>query len=364
MIASAVLMAACQPAPATPTDARHIPSAVLGAPKRIVTAVRSSPQVLFYNKLNLASAGLGVSDFEKLLAAGLTLPDQDDVLRPQLAEAVPTLENGRWTLMPDGRMETTWTIRQGAAWHDGAPFTTADLTFTMRVVRDRDLPSFADSSFDLIERIDSVDDRTLRIVWKATFIEADSMFSYAHGVPLPRHLLERAYLEDKANLVQHAYWGPQFVGAGAYKLREAVQASHFVLEANEQYVLGRPRIDVIEVRLFGDPNVVMTNLLAGTAEYVFDSRSLTFEGALQIRDQWTGGTMQLARGSWVTIFPQQLNPNPAAVADPQFRRALIMGVDRQALVDTIQGGLSAVAHTCVHPTQPEYPHELPEPAQR
>lgn len=350
----ALLLAACQVTPPPPSQERAAPPSGSGAPTRITAAVRSSPQVLFYNKLNLASAGLGVSDFEKLLTAGLTLADQDDVLRPQLAEAVPTLENGLWKLSPDGRMETTWNIRQGAQWHDGTPFTTADLLFTAQVVRDREIPAFADSAFDLIESMDAVDPRTLRVVWKAPFVEADSLFSYTHAVPLPRHLLERAYVEEKPGLIQHAYWGPEFVGTGAYKLREAVQASHYVFEANDQYVLGRPRIDVIEVRLFGDPNVVITNLLAGTAEYVFDSRSLSFEGALQVREQWTGGTMRLARGAWVTIFPQQFNPTPAAVADPRLRRALIMAVDRQALVDTIQAGLSSIAHTYIHPTQPEY----------
>lgn len=349
-----LLLAACQGGtPALRQENPSQPSASTG-PKRLTAAVRSSPQILFYNKLNLASAGLGVSDFEKLLAAGLTLPDQHDVLRSQLAEVVPTLDNGLWKLAPDGRMETTWTIRPGAQWHDGTPFTTADLLFTAQVVQDRDLAAFADSAFDVIEQIDAVDARTLRVVWKGPFVEADSLFSYTHAVPLPKHLLERAYLEEKATFVQHAYWGPQFVGTGAFKLREAMQGSHYIFDANDHYALGRPRIDTIEVRILGDPNVVISNLLAGAAEYVFDSRSLSFEGALQARDQWTGGTMQLARGAWVTMFPQQLTPTPAAVADAQFRRGLIMAVDRQALVDTIQAGLSAVAHTYIHPTQPEY----------
>src|SRR4051794_8109187 len=107
-LALIVLLMACQTAgPAASPEQQGTQPTASPVSKRIVTAVRSSPQVLFYQKLNLASAGLGVSDFEKLLAAGLTLADQDDALRPQLAEAVPTLENGLWKVSPDGRMETT-----------------------------------------------------------------------------------------------------------------------------------------------------------------------------------------------------------------------------------------------------------------
>jgi len=73
----------------------------------------------------------------------------------QLAEAAPSVENGLWKLMPDGRMETTWRIRQGAQWHDGTPFTTQDLRFTADIVRDPELAAaFRDSAFDMIEAIE------------------------------------------------------------------------------------------------------------------------------------------------------------------------------------------------------------------
>jgi len=63
-----------------------------------------------------------------LVNPGLSVVDDHLVRRPALAEGVPTLENGLWKVFPDGRMETTWTIREGARWHDGAPFTTDDLS--------------------------------------------------------------------------------------------------------------------------------------------------------------------------------------------------------------------------------------------
>ena len=55
-------------------------------------------------------------------------------LAPSLAES--------WTVAPDGRMETKWRIRDGAAWHDGTPLTVSDLLFTLQVVQDKELPNF------------------------------------------------------------------------------------------------------------------------------------------------------------------------------------------------------------------------------
>lgn len=60
-------------------------------------------------------------------------------------------------------------------------------------------------------------------------------------------------------------------------------------------------------------------------------------------------------GLSIMMYPQLLPPTPAVMGDARFRGALLYGLDRQEIVDTIMGGLSAVAHTTiVNPTQREY----------
>src|SRR4029434_9197417 len=65
----------------------------------------------------------GVNELELLIHAGMSVQNDEGDHLPQLTEAIPTLENGLWKVFPDGRMETTWKIKQGAAWHDGTPLT-------------------------------------------------------------------------------------------------------------------------------------------------------------------------------------------------------------------------------------------------
>lgn len=87
--------------------------------------------------------------------------------------------------------------------------------------------------------------------------------------------------------LQLAYWGPEFVGAGPYRLREWAKSSHAIFVANGDYVLGRPRIDEIEVKFIPDPNPLEANILADTVQVTLD-KSISIEQAIQVRDQWRG----------------------------------------------------------------------------
>src|SRR3954469_23868132 len=69
-------------------------------PSRLVAAIMSDPKDIGPE----AGPASGVDALRGLMHAGLASLDERDVLRAQLAEAVPTLENGLWVLLPDGRM--------------------------------------------------------------------------------------------------------------------------------------------------------------------------------------------------------------------------------------------------------------------
>ena len=108
-----------------------------------------------------------------------------------------------------------------------------------------------------------------------------------------------------------------------------------ILEAFEGYVLGRPKIDEVEVRFIIDPNTIIANVLAGTVELTL-GRGLSFEQAAQAQGQWRDGKMDLSMDatSWIALFPQFVNLSPRVLGDVNARRALLHATDRQALVDT------------------------------
>jgi peptide/nickel transport system substrate-binding protein len=289
-----------------------------------------------------------------LLHTGLSVLGDQRARRPLLAEAVRSLANGLWTLLPDGRMETSWRLREGARWHDGVPLTAEDLLFILEVGRDRQMSNFNTLAYESIEEATAPDPRTLVVTWKEPFIGADGLLGAGAGLLLPRHLLEAAYRNDRATLLDLPYWTSEFVGAGPYRLRDWVAGVGMLLVANDDFVLGRPRIDEIEVTYIPDANTLTANLLAGTVDVTDNVGSIDL--GVQLRDRWRDGTVLFNYGSdnLQALWPQFIEPHPAVVADLQFRRALAHAIDRQELVDTLVAGMSSVPHSFLSPNQAAY----------
>src|SRR5581483_2039374 len=209
------------------------------SPKRVAIAVAANFPVLI-ERFSAGGVGVpGLGDIQRAISPGLTVRDDKGALRPILAEAGPSLDNGLWVLLPDGRMQTTWHIKSGARWHDGTPFTSDDVLFTARVDQDPDIPMRRPLAYQSVEGIEAPDAMTVLVTWKQPYIQADMLFDDSF---IPKHLLEPTYDEDKAAFTQMSYWTDDFVGTGAYAVKEFSRGSQLLLRASDTFVLGRPRI--------------------------------------------------------------------------------------------------------------------------
>lgn len=352
-LALTILLAACAgparpPGSSAPVGETQTPP----APIRITAAIPATPPFL-YNKLNVGGVGGQGNALQELVHVGLTGYDPRADLHPRLAEAVPSVDNGLWQVFSDGRMETTWRIRRGALWHDGAPFTSDDLVFTATAVQDRDLVVFRDIAYDSIESVHAPDPLTITVRWKRPFIQADGLFGQGLAAPLPKHLLEQSYSEHRAGFTELPYWSREFVGTGPFKVREFERNSHLLVEAFDRYVLGRPKIDQVEVKFFPDETTIVANILAGVVELTL-SRSVSAEQGLLLQEQWKDGRMEVDFSEWYVMYPQHLNPSPPVTLDVRFRRALLHATNRQQMADTLLAGLSTIAHAIVSPREGEY----------
>jgi len=276
---------------------------------------------------------------QPVVNSGLTVRDGAGGRRPILAETVPSLENGLWKTLPDGRMETTWKLRGGAQWHDGVPFGSGDLLFSIEVGRDRDVAAFNSVAYPWIDEVTAPDARTLVIAWRQPYIDADALFDLNPVGPLPRHRLETAYRDEKATFLELSYWTEDYIGTGPFRIREWMPGVGVRLEANAAYVLGRPKIDEIEIKYIADTNAMMAGFLAGTVDATGQLGSIDL--GLQLREQWREGTVVFNFGSdqWLAMYPQLIDSRPAVVGDVRFRRALLHGIDRQEYVDTLISGM-------------------------
>lgn len=327
---------------------------------RITAAIIGDPFTLSASVNSAGTGGQpGVEEVERLIHAGVAIRDDRGVLRLQLGESLPTLENGQWRVQSDGRMEMTWKLKPDARWQDGTPVTAFDLLFTVQVGQDKDLPLFRHQAFNSIDAVETPDARTVVVKWREPYIWADDLFTPssvgrpAFATPLPKHLLEASFLSDKTRFMELTYWTEAFVGAGPYRVREWARGSHMVLQAFDGYALGRPKIDEVEVRFIPDANTMIANVLANEVELVV-GRGFSIDAGAELRERWREGKVELPLQSWVALYPQSINPNPPIVGNADFRRALLHAIDRQEMAQSIQHGLVPIAHSIFDPEDPMF----------
>lgn len=352
IVVASLVAVGCAPARTTESPGNQPATPAFTGPKKMVAGMQGRP-VSGYARLNVNSSERGNSEMAEMMHSSLVVTDPSEAAQPKLAEAVPTVENGLWKILPDGKMETTLKIRAGAMWHDGTALTPDDFVWSFRVLNDRELPIFRNAAYGFIESVEAVDRQTLLTRWKQPFIRADKMWSESMGTPLPKHILEQVYAEDKANLQNHPWFTSEFVGTGPFKLKEWETGSRVVLTAWDQYVLGRPKLDEIEVRTIGDVNVIVANLLGGNIDAVI-GRTLSLDHIITIRERMPEMLIETPLTSMLVINPQFLyDTNPPVIRELNFRKAMLHAIDRQAMVDGIGYGLIPIAHGVVYPTTVE-----------
>jgi peptide/nickel transport system substrate-binding protein len=274
-----------------------------------------------------------------------------------MAQQIPAQDGGGWIIKPDGTMVTTYRLRQNIRWHDGVPLTAQDFTFAYHVHVDPSL-AFRSEVERRMAMVEAVDDNTLEITWSEPYAYANVLGIQDLG-SLPRHRLEEKYRSDKASFAFGEDWTSAFVGSGPFRLERWDAGVRIVGRANENWFLGPPRLDTVEVRFIGDPNTVLANLLAGEIDFT-SSPPLRVTEAMVARDQWAAGG-----AGYVKTWEQRLSyleyqyrdvPNwQRVVTDVRVRKALSHAVDRQQLAAVMTSGLGRVGEAWVLPADPIYP---------
>src|SRR3954447_9239107 len=155
----------------------------------------------------------------EVMNAGLVTTDEHWAIQPYLAERVPSQEDGSWIVRPDGTMQTTWTLRPDAKWHDGEGVTSHDVVFAHRVYRDKEVQVDTDLPERYITSVVPRDDRTFDVYWDRPYVQAGRP-DPRDLTPLPAHALEQLYdAGDKQVFGNASFWrSEEYVGAGPYRV--------------------------------------------------------------------------------------------------------------------------------------------------
>lgn len=349
LLVVALMLAACAQ-PQSPGGQTSAPGeAARPAARKVVTAAVFS-QVPFAAPALIPADASGNEVVVALANSGFTVVNRQAALEPRLAETIPSVDNGLWKVLPDGRMEMTWKLRKGVQWHDRVPFTSADAVFTATVYRDKETLQFYSATYASLESVEAPDPLTLVVRFSKPYIDGDKLFTWL----IPEHLAGKPYREDKANFTTLALWREEFVGTGPFRIKEWDPGSQVTFEAFDNYLLARPKIDELVVKFIPDSNTLLANLLAGTVQMNL-GRGLSLEQALQLEQQWKDGRVDTSSGNVVHIWPQFKYANPAIITDVRFRRAMLYAIDRQEMVDTLEAGKSTIGNAWIKPDDADYP---------
>lgn len=329
-------VSACAPPTGTSTSTTSGDTTARSQPKKLTAAL------LKPNLVDIRDQQ--ANRITNFIVGGLLRTDPYDQPHSELAAEVPTAENGLWSVRPDGSMEMKFTIRPNAVWHDGRPITTDDVLFHYTVSNDTRVALGVNVHWRDVASLEATDPRSFVV----KFVRPNIQGLLLPGV-YPRHLLEEPYRASPETWHELRAWSSEFVGAGPYKVREWNHSSFILMDAFEGYALGRPKIDVVEVKLIGDSATLVANILSGAVELTL-GLAISPDEALDVKSQWRDGGV-IAHpyfGSTVGIPIQFVNPDPPIVGQSvEFRRAIIHAVDRQLLVDTVMAGMSKISHSYV-----------------
>jgi len=271
-------------------------------------------------------------DLSALVFDGLTTLDATGQVSPALA-----LD---WDVSEDGTVYD-FRLRQDVTWHDGAPFTAADVAFTVQAMQD---PNFqGDATLRELWRtviVDQQDDFSVRFTLQEPF---PSFLLYTNIGTLPMHSLSDV---PAADLPQHDFSTKQPVGTGRFMV-ESVSPDEVVLVANPSYWGSKPNIDRIAFWFYGEWDGLLTDYERGEIHGFHppgpqDLPALVEAPTLQLFSAQSAGYgivyLNLQRES-VPFFQEK-----------EVRQALLYSLDRQLLIAEVLGGQGLIADSPILPT--------------
>ena len=279
---------------------------------------------------------------------------QDD-LRP-----VPGLAES-WETSEDG-LEWTYNLRDDVTWHDGEPFTSADVKFTIETILENPAAGLYSDYVKQIDTIETPDEHTVVMTTKKPSVQMEILY-----VPiLPEHVWEEVPDDELKSFPNEPS-----IGTGPFQAIEWDRGQSVKLVKNPDYFGSEPAVDEIYFQLYDNDDTMVQALKRGEVDYIYNPpaelfQSLEGEENIETLSSVDPGYTELAMNVYEPTpesielgAPEESGGNPALL-DVRVRQAINWAVDEQELADKILRGEGPPGSTIVPPTSPAYHLELDE----
>lgn len=245
----------------------------------------------------------------------LTEIEDDGSLGPRLSKSWET--NGDMT-------EWTFHLVEGAAFHNGAPLTSADVAWTFQKIM-ADQKSPLRSYLAQVESFEATDPLTVKVRLKKPFV------TFGRQVSLVSILPKDYYEQVGAETFSSAP-----IGSGPFTVQEWVKDSHVTLVSNPDYWNGAPEVEKVIFRAMPNEASRVAGIIAGEIDIV---PSLTPPMVPTLEGE--PGLELVKVTSNRTVYLGFNGEKPGPLADPRVRQAIDHAIDRKTIAERLLKGLGA-----------------------
>jgi len=251
--------------------------------------------------------------------------------KPSLCLVVPTRENG--LISADGK-SLTFKLRHGVLWQDGAPFTAADVKFTVATILDPKTNVLTREGWDEIAKVETPDAYTAIFRLRHPYAAFLNRFFTPVGNPaiLPEHLLA-------GKDVNHDPYNALPVGLGPFRYVKWARGDEVVMEAFPRYWGGAPRLARVIYKIVPDVNTALTQVKTSELDAFIRVPNAEID---QARAIGATHTLDHDTNSYGHI---DFNVTRPALRDVRVRRALASAIDLRELLNKVDRGSGFLACT-------------------
>ncbi|MBA2476283.1 MAG: ABC transporter substrate-binding protein [Actinobacteria bacterium] len=240
----------------------------------------------------------------------------------------PTPDLARsWRVSKDGRTYT-FELAPNVRWHDGRPFSSADVKYTYEQVLLKLHPRTATLA-DVIERVSAPSRNVVVFRLKQRYAPFLTWLDEDNGAILPKHLYEGTDpLTNPVNL--------RPVGTGPFKFESYTPGDRVVLVRNPSYFkAGLPRLDKLVFRAMQSAQAAQAFEAGEVDLYMFPSGP----DALRFLNRPGITVTERGREGAARVVPLILNVRKSPFDDVRVRRAMAYALDTDFIARTAYAGV-------------------------
>jgi peptide/nickel transport system substrate-binding protein len=296
---------------------------VPGDPAERLTVLLDAPVHDLDPRFTVDSNGMKVSRL--VFSALVTVDNERAAPVPDLAVAVEPDPQA-----PVDAVHTRWlvTLRRDVRWHDGAPFTAADVVYTYRSVLDPALGSpYRGAYARKLRDVRAVPGDPYRVVFELYEPYATFLTDLVLGI-VPAHRLEPAAGRDEGGAaLPGRFAAGELIGTGPFRFRSQLGARRIVLEASPDWYGGAPGVRWLVFRVIEDEGTRLLSLVGGSGDLTMNALSPVL---LDVVADEPRLVVESAPGlAWTYLA---FNLRDPVVSDGRVRRALDLAIDRGEVI--------------------------------